>query len=240
MRAIILAAGRGSRMNNLSSEKPKCLVEILGQPLLNLQIMAIRNAGIKNIAIVTGYKREMLASWRLREFHNANWESSNMVTSLACASSWLEKYECIVSYSDIFYNQEIIENLSIAPGNLNVAYDPSWLDLWSKRFSDPLEDAETFKLCSKKKFITEIGGTASRIKEIEGQYMGLVKITPQAWNEIQRIRKNLDATKRANLQMTNLLQKIIDAKRIKVNAVEYKGEWGEVDTATDLHLYTNR
>ena len=150
MRAIILAAGRGSRMNNLSSEKPKCLVEILGQPLLNLQIMAIRNAGIKNIAIVTGYKREMLASWRLREFHNANWESSNMVTSLACASSWLEKYECIVSYSDIFYNQEIIENLSIAPGNLNVAYDPSWLDLWSKRFSDPLEDAETFKLCSKK------------------------------------------------------------------------------------------
>ena len=91
-----------------------------------------------------------------------------------------------------------------------------------------------------KKFITEIGGTASRIKEIEGQYMGLVKITPQAWNEIQRIRKNLDATKRANLQMTNLLQKIIDAKRIKVNAVEYKGEWGEVDTATDLHLYTNR
>ncbi|MDC0999381.1 phosphocholine cytidylyltransferase family protein, partial [Alphaproteobacteria bacterium] len=176
----------------------------------------------------------------LQEFHNANWDSSNMVTSLACASSWLEKYDCIVSYSDIFYNQEIIENLLIASGNLNVAYDPSWLDLWSKRFSDPLEDAETFKLCGEKKFITEIGGTASRIEEVEGQYMGLVKITPQAWNEMQRIRKNLDATKRENLHMTNLLQKVIDAKRIKINAVKYNGEWGEVDTANDLELYTSK
>ena len=62
MKAIILAAGRGSRMNNISLEKPKCLVEIFGQTLLNFQLSAMRKSGIDDIAIVTGYKREMLGN----------------------------------------------------------------------------------------------------------------------------------------------------------------------------------
>jgi len=239
MKAIILAAGRGSRMNKLSSEKPKCLMEISGQSLLNLQVLAIRNAGVEDIAIVTGYKKEMLKNFGLYEFHNANWDASNMVTSLACASEWLKKYDCIISYSDIFYDDEIIKDLLKATGKLNVAYDPCWLELWSKRFSDPLEDAETFKL-DEQNLIIDIGGKASQIKEIEGQYMGLLKITPQAWWEIERIRENLDKTVRDRLHMTGLLQKVIDAGRIKVSAIRYNGDWGEVDTASDLQLYRNK
>ena len=59
MKAIILAAGRGSRMGNLTDESPKCLVELRARPLLEWQLMAIREAGIDDIAIVNGYKREL-------------------------------------------------------------------------------------------------------------------------------------------------------------------------------------
>ena len=63
MKAIILAAGRGSRMGQLTNDKPKCLLMINGKTLIELQITAITNAGIKDIAIVTGYKAEMLKSY---------------------------------------------------------------------------------------------------------------------------------------------------------------------------------
>ena len=102
MKAIILAAGRGSRMKSLTDEKPKCLIELNGKPLLEWQLEALRGAGIEDIAIVTGYKKELLHRYGLKEFHNSLWAETQMVSSLMCANEWLQQSECVVSYSDIF------------------------------------------------------------------------------------------------------------------------------------------
>lgn len=83
MKAIILAAGRCSRMKDLTDDRPKCLVELRGKPLLEWQLIALRAAGISEIAIVTGYKRELLCNRGLHEFHNPRWADTNMVSSLA-------------------------------------------------------------------------------------------------------------------------------------------------------------
>ena len=53
MKDIILAAGRGSRMKNLTADRPKCLVELRGKALLDWQLEALRAAGVTEIAIVT-------------------------------------------------------------------------------------------------------------------------------------------------------------------------------------------
>ena len=68
MKAIILAAGRGSRMKSLTDEQPKCLIELRGKTLLEWQLGALREAGIAEIGIVTGYKRELLSNRGLVEF----------------------------------------------------------------------------------------------------------------------------------------------------------------------------
>ena len=52
----------------------------------------------------------------------------------------------------------------------------NWLELWKKRFSDPLEDAETFKV-DKDNFITEIGNKSSSYENIQGQFMGLLSLS---------------------------------------------------------------
>ena len=70
MKAIILAAGRGSRMKNLTDDKPKYLVKLHQKPLLERQLESLRKSGINEIAIVTGYKHEMLSSYNLAEFQN--------------------------------------------------------------------------------------------------------------------------------------------------------------------------
>ena len=108
MKAVILAAGRGSRMKNKTKDIPKCLINLKGKSLLDWQLDAILDAGINHIAIVTGYKREKLIDRGLTEFYNSRWTKTNIFSSLMCANEWLENDQCIVTYSDIFYESSLI------------------------------------------------------------------------------------------------------------------------------------
>lgn len=236
MKAVILAAGRGSRMKDLTDEGPKCLLELRGKALLDWQLKALREAGISEIAIVTGYKRELLTNRGLAEFHNPRWADTNMVSSLACAQVWLLAEPCIVSYSDIFYEASAVESLMTSAARLAVTYDPHWLKLWEKRFGDPLLDAETFRLNSDKT-LAEIGNKPKSVQEVQGQYMGLLRFTPEGWSEVLRIRAGLPAAECDRMHMTGTLQKVIEAGRIAIEAIPYELTWGEVDSAEDLMAY---
>ncbi len=236
MKAIILAAGRGSRMKNLTDERPKCLVELHGKALLDWQLEALRGAGIEEIAIVTGYKRELLAGRGLVEFHNTRWAETNMVSSLACAEAWLRAEPCIVSYSDIFYSASAVQALMDSQAALAVTYDPNWLQLWTQRFGNPLLDAETFRL-TPTLTLAEIGNKPASVEEVQGQYMGLLRFTPEGWQEVQDIRATLTSEQRDKMHMTGTLQKVIEAGRLAITAIPYLGEWGEVDTTEDLQSY---
>ncbi|TDV47445.1 MULTISPECIES: phosphocholine cytidylyltransferase family protein [Pseudomonas] len=236
MKAIILAAGRGSRMKSLTDERPKCLVELRGKPLLEWQLESLRAAGISDIAVVTGYKRELLAERGLSEFHNPRWAETNMVSSLACAESWLQGEPCIVSYSDIFYSPVAVQSLINSDATLAVTYDPNWLQLWTERFGDPLLDAETFRLTAAHT-LAEIGNKPQSVDDVQGQYMGLLRFTPEGWAEVVRLRAELSPQQRDSMHMTNTLQRVIDAGRVPIEAVAYTGEWGEVDSSEDLSVY---
>ena len=233
MKAIILAAGRGSRMQSMTDERPKCLVELRGKALLDWQLEALRSAGLSEIGIVTGYRRETLASRGLIEFHNTRWEQTNMVTSLAFARDWLLAEPCIVSYSDIFYGASAVTALMECDAPLAITYDTQWLELWRKRFGDPLLDAETFRL-NDDHTLAEIGGKPRSLDEIQGQYMGLLRFTPAGWQEVERIRSTMPQEQQDRMHMTGTLQEVIKAKRMSIEALPYRGEWGEVDSADDL------
>lgn len=233
MKAIILAAGRGSRMKNLTDDRPKCLVEFRGKALLDWQITALTTAGISEIGIVTGYKKELLENRKLKEFYNDRWAETNMVSSLECASAWLEDEECIVSYSDLFYESAAVNSLIKSQAELAITYDPNWRKLWEKRFENPLDDAETFKI-DDKSYLIEIGGKTKNIEDIQGQYMGLLKITPNGWEKISELRKTLSSATRDKMHMTGTLQKLIESNAVKILAVPYTSEWGEFDNPEDI------
>jgi choline kinase len=236
MKAIILAAGRGSRMKELTDGRPKCLIEFRGKSLLEWQIEAIQEAGITEVAIVTGYKRDLLANRGLVEFHNPLWAETNMVSSLECAQDWLRNDTCIVSYSDIFYAHSAILSLMQCDEDIAITFDPKWLELWRRRFDDPLLDAESFKL-NEDSTLKEIGNKPRAVEEIQGQYMGLLRLSPAGWTEIMRIRSELTQEDRDRMHMTGTLQRVIDSMQIKVRALPYEGDWGEFDSVTDFSPY---
>ena len=236
MRGIILAAGRGSRINEYSKMHPKCLIKIKNKTLLNWQIEAMKKAGINQISIVTGYKKEFLNLKGIKSFENKKWEFTNMVYSLFCAREWLQKYKCIVSYSDIFYLSSAIKLLTESRADISITYDPNWLKLWKSRFDNPLADAETFRL-DKNNHLLEIGKKSNSIKEIEGQYMGLLSFTPKIWEVVENMYFELSESKKYNIQMTNLLQNLIDKDLCFIKAHPYTDIWGEIDYLNDLIAY---
>ena len=234
MKAVILAAGRGSRMGRLTEDAPKCLVPLAGTPLLDRQMAALTAGGIESIAIVRGYKPETLAGRGLVAFDNPRWAETNMVRSLCAAAAWLRAEPVVVSYSDIFYPAAAITRLMRAEGDIAISYDPDWLALWSQRFADPLADAETFRTDGDR--VVDIGRRTRDLGDIRGQYMGLLKFTPAGWDAVERLLAGMEAAAADRLDMTGLLSRLI-ASGHGVQGVAVEGPWGEVDSADDLALY---
>ena len=227
---IILAAGRGSRMNNLTKDCPKGLVEFGTKALIKWQIDALVAAGIDQIDIVTGYKAEALEYLNYTRIFNEHWQKTNMLSSLLKAEHLLTTTPCIVSYSDIFYAKEAIIYLAASDADIAITYDPNWRLLWQKRFNDPLDDAETFRERDGK--LLEIGNRPTSLSEVAGQYMGLLKFKPNGWKLIKEILKeqkpNFD-----RLDMTSLLR-ILLSQNHYVRAIPTTEEWYEFDSIEDL------
>src|SRR3989338_4055960 len=238
MHAVILAAGRGSRMLGFTEEKPKCLTQLAGQSLLSWQLSALRQAGIKDIVVVRGYKKETLESKQYIALENPRWEKTNMVMTLACADAYLSKDVCIIAYADIVYHPEIITSLANAKGDIIISYDRQWRRLWQERFENPLKDAETLKI-KRDGSIEEIGRRAQTLEEIQGQYMGLLKFTPQGWKRIKGVLNSLAGEVRDKLDMTSLLQLLIK-NNIQIFTTPVEGRWCEADSEKDLLLYTSK
>jgi len=236
MRAVILAAGRGRRMGELGGDRPKCLVELEGKPLIERQIAALRRGGVNEIGVVRGYRAEMIDFPGLSYFANERWAETNMVMSLAAAASWLRSGPVIVSYGDIFYRSELVRGLVVAPGQLVISYDRAWRRLWTRRFADPLADAETFRINAAGQLL-EIGGKTTRIEDIQGQYMGLFKFTPPAWSAVETLLGTLDTSIRNRLDVTGLLRLLLARELLPISTFPTDGHWGEIDNPQDVALY---
>ena len=234
MKMIILAAGRGSRMQNLTAEKPKCLVPLVGKALLDWQVSAARSIGIEDIYIVRGYLREKLTMQGLVPIDNMRWSDTNMVISLKCAAAILRRSPCLVSYSDIVYHPEILEMLVKRQGDIVITYDTLWERLWTARFDHPLEDAESFKVEDQR--LVEIGRRVRHLEAIEGQYMGLLKLTPSGWHQVEDKLESLPSATCDSLDITALLQLLLQ-DGIHIRCVAVEGRWCEVDNASDLKRY---
>lgn len=233
-RALILAAGRGSRMGEETAEKPKCLTSLAGKTLLDWQLKSLREAEVDQIGIVKGYNAELIRGGDIA-FINPIWAHTNMVYSLFCASPY--EGDTIVSYSDIMYHSDHVKRLTQSDGDIVITADLDWLALWSDRLDNPLEDAESFK--SIDGYLTEIGKRTDNYADIEAQYMGLLKLSPKGWATLQKMFVSLPEEKRMRLDMTSMLNLLItNGEQIKV--VFVSGKWCEADTMEDIHIYERK
>jgi choline kinase len=241
MRAVVLAAGEGNRLRPLTADRPKCLVELAGRPLLAWQLDALGHAGVEDVTIVTGYRADAI-TLGTRRVHNPRYADTNMVASLMCARAAFDGTDdVLIAYGDIVYEPRLVDALRSTRSDIGVVVDRQWRRLWDLRMEDPLADAETLRLDADG-YLVELGRTPERAEDIEAQYVGLVLVRAAhavAWcDRYDALAPDGDyeGRDRDHMFMTAYLQLIVDAG-VRVDAVVVDGGWLEVDTLEDLNAY---
>ncbi len=243
LKAIILAAGEGSRLRPYTLDRPKCLVEVDGHSLLDRQLAVLATEAISPIILIGGYRVEMLERPGIEIRVNQNYAETNMVWTLFCAEDDLDG-DVLLCYGDIVYSREILQALLKSKADIAVAIDLDWESYWRARNENPLDDAETLKLAADGQ-ILEIGQKPKSLAEIEGQYMGLMRFSAKG---VQLLKKTFHDAKLAGIlrgktlekaYMTDLLQAMIDLN-CRLDAVLVHGGWVEVDTVSDLLSETTK
>jgi L-glutamine-phosphate cytidylyltransferase len=241
-RAIVLAAGEGTRLRPHTADRPKCLVPLAGRALLEWQLGALRAAGVERVTVITGYRSEQVAALGVDTIHNDRFDRTNMVASLMCARALMDGAEdLVVCYGDLVYEPRVVAALVASPAPVAITIDREWQRLWELRMTDPLTDAETLRIGTDGN-VSELGRKATSYTEIEGQYMGLIQVRATMAPTLVQIYDRLDPSgpydgrDRDNMFMTSFLQHLID-RGTPVAAVSVDGGWLEVDTLGDLDTY---
>lgn len=240
MKALILAAGEGRRLRPLTDSRPKCMVPFRGKPVLEWIVDTMTGCGINDTVVVAGYHEECITLPGVRKLLNPRYGSTNMLYTLFCAESELQG-DVVFSYSDIIYTPLVLQTLLAAQGDFCVVIDRQWEKLWRLRMENPLDDAESLVLDSTGN-IVEIGKKTNDFRRIQGQYIGLFKISAAALLKVRAFYHSLDTTLHydgkdfENMYMTSFIQEIAN-RLMQVKAVPVDGGWLEIDSIEDLENY---
>jgi L-glutamine-phosphate cytidylyltransferase len=247
LKAIILAAGEGKRLRPLTENIPKSMVKLFGKPILKRQVNLFKKCGINEICVVRGYKKEEINLLDLKYYFNEKFDITNMVETLFCAKDEFNE-ALIISYGDIIYDKKVLEKLMKTKENFSIIIDKNWEKLWKIRFDNPLDDAESLKI-DNNGYISDIGQKTKKIDEIEGQFIGLIKIQGDGLrilkSSYEKFREQAIKKKKNPLNpnlpfeksyMTDFLQGLIK-NNYKLTPVFVNNGWLEVDSIRDFEIY---
>lgn len=235
MISIILAAGEGTRLLPYTKNTPKSLVEINNTSMLEEQLKLFKLFKIKSY-IVGGYLSDKLKNFTNNIFINKDFSVTNMVYTLFKARAVFND-DIIISYGDILFTRNILNDIINSNDNIVVASDMNWRSYWSKRIDNPIDDLETFKTSENK--ILDLGGKAKSIEEIQGQFIGLLKISKNFLNDFIKTYDDCIKKKYINNKpfkkafMTDFIQELIN-RNFEVNFIKMYDPWIEIDTVDDL------
>jgi len=120
-RAIVLAASAGN-LGELTRQRPKCMIDIRGQSLLQRLITTLSNAGIRDIAVVRGAFKEAVNLKGIRTVDNDRHAQTGEAYSLACARDMIDG-DTVIAYGDVLFRDYILSGLLEAPGDIVLTVD---------------------------------------------------------------------------------------------------------------------
>lgn len=241
MKAIILAAGQGTRLKKYTENLPKGMLSFAGKTIIERQIETYRKCGIEDIIIVRGFAADKITYPNVKYYTNEDYENTNMVESLMAAKEEFDD-DIIVSYSDILFNEDLLKGMMAANVDFGCAVDDNWKEYWLKRYGKVDFDTESLAI-DEDNNITELGLESPSIDVIDARYIGLLKFSKNGLEIIEDIlseayenymdkpwQQSGKTVKKA--YMTDLLNAIIESGK-QVKAIRFVNGWVEFDTNED-------
>lgn len=245
MRAIIIGAGRGSRLEHLTDEVPKTMVEVVGRPMLEHILDALAFAGFSRdrIVFISGYRAEAVEARYpdLTYVRNEGWESNNILLSLLCARGLMDD-GFVSTYADIVYTPEIARDVAASGHDITLGCDTAWRRRYVSRSQHPETDAE--KLVADGSRVTVLSRKLPS-EEASGEFIGVMKVGKAA---VPRFLKHFDAAAAKyaggpfregrtfeKAYLIDFLQHLLEAGE-PMHRADTAGGYMEIDTLEDRGL----
>ncbi|OGZ42305.1 MAG: hypothetical protein A3C80_00525 [Candidatus Ryanbacteria bacterium RIFCSPHIGHO2_02_FULL_45_43] len=239
MKAIIIAAGLGSRLAPLTEHKPKCLLDVGGKSILQRQLDTLRSADIHNISLIKGYKKEQIHFPDLKYYVNDNYRNNNILYSLMSAEDEMDS-EFIALYADIIFTSEVVEELKRCTADIAIVADIADRKYYDGWVDHPTEEVENIIFDDDHNVIA-IGKHITAPAE----FIGMLKCTRRGAKVFKdyfhRAQKEFSGKPfmRSSVfekaYLTDFIQYLTD-NGVKVKCVLIKQGWYEIDTIQDLEM----
>jgi choline kinase/DNA-binding XRE family transcriptional regulator len=241
IKAIVIAAGMGSRLKHYTEELPKCMLEMGGTSILQRQIDIFHECGISDINIVRGYQKEKINYPGIAYFDNDNYENNNILNSLFCAEEVIAG-NVIVSYSDIVFRTGVVDRLLASTHDISIVVDIDWRHTYKARSDHPIEEAESV-IFDTDNHVVEIGKIVTNKDDVHGEFIGMMKFTPRG---AEIFKRHFNRSKELfwgkpfqrapvfeKAYITDMIQEMVDLG-VPIHSVIIERGWKEIDTVEDF------
>ena len=243
MKAIILAAGEGSRMGKLAQNIPKPLVMVNGKSIIERQLSILKQNKILDVIIITGSHNEKFTFKNVVYVNDLDHKKHDTLGSLITARDYMND-EIIITYADQIFDEKIIESINNFSGDIGIAVDLDWEKNYVNRDQHPKSEAENVLINGNE--ILELRKNISECKENEkiGECLGLMKFSRKAskvfldkYSELETSHKGKfhNAPSLEKALISDMLQELI-VSGIRISPIYVSGKWCEIDTPQDLQI----
>lgn len=249
-RAILIAAGRGKRLGAHTEEIPKCMVQVGAKPILGWVWQALAAVGVEELVVIRGYRGDVLERFvrqlvpKVTFVDNAEWQTNNVLLSLACARPYLDQ-PTYLTYSDIIFTPAVARAAAGSAAEIGLVIDRDFRSIYVGRTEHPLDEGEVSDLMPDGS-VARVGKRALPVEEAVGEYIGLTRLGARGAATVantldalaqQFAGREHEAFQRAqtyrNAYLTDLWQTLIDTG-VRIDPILIDGQWREIDTGQDL------
>ena len=219
---MILAAGRGSRMESATASKPKCLIEVGGQPLIRHQIEMLRQCGIDDVLVVAGYRAddvETATAGQAEVIRSGLWDRTNSLYSLSLCQQHIRE-SMVVMNCDVLAHPAVLRRVLDAPGSA-FAYD-----------SATGTDDEHMKVALRQGLLVAMSKDMDPLRS-RGENVGLLRFDADAAEALFRETDAVLAEGNMNMWMAKAVERV--AQYQPLHAIDVADlPWVEIDFPEDL------
>lgn len=214
MKAVIAAAGRGTRMGELTNNQPKHLIKVQGKPFLYYVLKNLQDGGVKEFILVVGYHAEAMEKFAkdydefkitlINQFEKFGEKKYGTSVPIEAAEPEIKNESFLAIYGDNLYSPKDVRRL-IKTDDFNyisVLEHPE-----PEKYGVAVADEEGFlqKIVEKpKEYISNLINT------------GLYKFTPEIFDEVKKVQKS----PRGEYELTDAVQSLAEKRRVRVLKLE--------------------
>ncbi|MHC4958496.1 MAG: phosphoenolpyruvate mutase [Planctomycetota bacterium] len=232
-KAILLAAGHGAELGALTEDRPKCMIEVGGRPILAKQVDVLKSAGLRDITVVRGYKKEAVDIKDVVTVDVDEYEETRSAWSLHRALGDA-KGPALVTYGDILYRNYVLTALLEETGDIVAVVDRNSTDRKAKPAGDYVLLPETNHSALLTGEALALQGVAEEAGPCDGELIGLLKTSGDGTLALRAALDKLaerDLLRGANL--SDIARQLLDMGQT-IHVVPITGNWVDVNTVADL------